>query len=76
MRRPAPRNDEARRVRVTLRRSWIGYEKTQREIVRGLGLRRIGATVSRPDTPRIRGMLRKVPHLVRIVAPAPAREGR
>ena len=59
MRRPAPRNDDARRVRVTLRRSWIGYEKTQREIVRGLGLRRDVV-----DNEATRGMIRAVRHLV------------
>ena len=64
MRRPAPRNDEARRVRVTLRRSWIGYEKTQREIVRGLGLRRIGQSVEVVDNEATRGMIRAVRHLV------------
>lgn len=63
-------------ITVRLVRGLAGATRYQREVVRGLGLRRIGATVSRPDTPRIRGMLRKVPHLVRIVAPAPAREGR
>lgn len=64
MRPPAVRNEEAPRVRVTLRRSWIGYEKTQREIVRGLGLRRIGQSVDVVDNPSTRGMIRAVRHLV------------
>ena len=64
MRPPAPRNEEAPRVRVTLRRSWIGYEKTQREIVRGLGLRRIGQSVDVVDNEATRGMIRAVEHLV------------
>ena len=39
----------------------------QRLVVRSLGLRRRGARVSLPDHPSVRGMIRKVPHLVRIV---------
>ena len=64
MRRPASRNEEAPRVRVTLRRSCIGYEKTQREIVRSLGLRRIGQSVDVVDNAATRGMIRAVRHLV------------
>lgn len=48
-------------------RSSIGYAKSQREILRGLGLRRIRHRVERPDTPAIRGMVEKISHLVRIV---------
>ncbi len=51
-------------MRVTLRRSWIGYEKTQRAIVRGLGLRRIGQSVDVVDNAATRGMIRAVRHLV------------
>jgi large subunit ribosomal protein L30 len=64
MRPPASRNDEAPRVRVTLRRSCIGYEKKQRAIVRGLGLRRIGQSVDVVDNDSTRGMIRAVRHLV------------
>ena len=64
MRRPATRNDEAKRVRVTLVKSWIGYEKRQQRIVRGLGLRRIGHSVDVVDNPSVRGMIRAVQHLV------------
>ena len=38
----------------------------QKATLRGLGLRRIGQTVVRPDVPAIRGMVHKVRHLVRI----------
>ena len=64
MRRPSPRNEDAPRVRVTLVRSWIGFEKGQEQIVRGLGLRRIGHSVDVVDNPSIRGMIRAVRHLV------------
>ena len=55
------------RIVVQLVRGLAGTTRYQREVVKGLGLRRLGATASRPDNPMIRGMLRRVPHLVRIV---------
>jgi large subunit ribosomal protein L30 len=51
-------------IRVTQVRSVIGYEKKQREVVRGLGLRRIGHSVEVLDHPAMRGMIHKVRHLV------------
>lgn len=63
------------RLVVELVRGLAGTTRYQREVVRGLGLRRLGAVADRPDTPMIRGMVARVPHLVRIVsagAPAPA----
>ena len=53
-------------VKVTLVRSTIGFNKSQAEVVRGLGLRRIRHTVEVKDVPSIRGMIRKVRHLVRV----------
>jgi large subunit ribosomal protein L30 len=47
--------------------SVIGCPDKQRATVRGLGLRRMHHVVERLDTPEIRGMVKKVPHLVRIV---------
>ncbi len=57
---------EGRTLKVTQVRSTIGFEKTQGETVRGLGLRRIRHTVELKDTPEIRGMIRKVRHLVKV----------
>jgi len=51
-------------IRITQVRSIIGYEKKQREVVRGLGLRRIGHSVEVLDHPAMRGMIFKVRHLV------------
>ncbi len=45
-------------------RSVIGYDKKQREVVRGLGLRRIGHSVEVIDHPAMRGMVHKVRHIV------------
>jgi len=53
-------------VRVTLVRSRIGIKPKQRGTLRALGLRRIDQTVELPDRPEIRGMIAKVPHLVRV----------
>jgi large subunit ribosomal protein L30 len=53
-------------LKITLVRSLIGYPEPQRVIARSLGLRKPNATVVRPDTPEIRGMVRKIPHLVRV----------
>ena len=53
-------------VRVTLVRSTIGTKPKQRGTVRALGLGKIGSTNVLPDRPEIRGMLARVPHLVRV----------
>ena len=59
---------------MQLVRGLAGTTRYQREVVKGLGLRRLGATASRPDNPMIRGMVRRVPHLVRIIETTPAQE--
>ncbi len=51
-------------LRITLRKSMIGRPAHQRQVLAGLGLRRINQCVARPDTPAIRGMVAKVAHLV------------
>ena len=55
-----------KRVKITLVRSTIGFNRTQGETVRGMGLRRIRHSVELPDTPETRGMLHKVRHLVTV----------
>jgi len=47
--------------------SFIGCPRDMRAAVRGLGFRRLEQTVERADTPAIRGMVRKVRHLVKVV---------
>ena len=59
----------AGRLRVTLRRSPIGYSKAQKQVVIGLGLRRIGHTVDVIDHPAMRGMVFKIRHLVTVDEP-------
>ena len=53
-------------LKITLLKSTIGFNKTQAETVRGMGLRRIRHTVELPDTPETRGMILKVRHLVSV----------
>jgi large subunit ribosomal protein L30 len=53
-------------LRVTLVRSVIGSKPKHRGTIRALGLRRINSSVVLPDRPEIRGMLARVPHLVRV----------
>lgn len=48
-------------------RSFIAAPKTHKQMVRSLGLTKLNQTVERPDTPSMRGAVKKVPHLLRIV---------
>ncbi|HSH04155.1 MAG TPA: 50S ribosomal protein L30 [Anaerolineae bacterium] len=54
----------SKKLRVTYRKSAIGYNKSQKGTIRALGLRKLGQTVEHNDTAVIRGMLHKVKHLV------------
>lgn len=53
-------------VRVTLVKSPIGYEKSQGETARALGLRKLNTTVELQDSPSVRGMINKISHLLRV----------
>jgi len=53
-------------IKITLKRSGAGRLPKQRAILRGLGLRHLRQTVLRPNTPEIRGMIKKVIHLVEV----------
>ena len=53
-------------IRVRQVRSAIGFKRDQRATLRGLGLRRPGSVAEVEDTPSVRGMIRKVVHLVRV----------
>ncbi len=54
------------KIKVTLIRSPIGREKSQRRTVESLGLRRLHRSRVHQNNPQIRGMIRKVQHLVAI----------
>ena len=51
-------------LRITYKKSSIGYSQRQKDTIRSLGLRKLGQTVERPDNGAIRGMVRHVLHLV------------
>lgn len=53
-------------VRITLVKSPIGYEKSQGETARALGLRKMNETVELQDSPSVRGMIYKIRHLVQV----------
>ena len=53
-------------IKVTLKKSQIGSTKKIRATLIGLGLTKTNKTVVRKDTPEIRGMLKKVEHLVEV----------
>ncbi len=52
------------KVAIRWVKSQIGYDQRQRATLRGLGLKRLNQSVELEDTPAIRGMIRKVRHLV------------
>ena len=54
-------------LKVQYYRSAIGFNGKQKLIVKGLGFNKLNGTREVVDTPAIRGMIAKVPHLVRIV---------
>ncbi|MFD1708094.1 50S ribosomal protein L30 [Siminovitchia sediminis] len=56
----------AQKLAVTLKRSLIGRTQDQRDTVKALGLRKLHQTVEHDDNPAIRGMIKKVSHLVEV----------
>ncbi len=56
----------AKKLKITLLRSPIGFNRTQGKTVEGMGLRRIRHSVELLDTPATRGMILKVRHLIKV----------
>ena len=48
-------------------RSAICAPEKQKKVVKGLGFTRLNQVIERPDTPAVRGMVAKIPHLIEIV---------
>ena len=67
MAKKAAKQASGKRLKITLVKSTIGFNRTQDETVIGLGLRRLNHTVELADTPETRGMIHKVRHIVRVV---------
>ncbi len=59
-----------KKLRVTLTRSIIGLSPKQEATVKALGLRRIRQSVSHEDSPSVRGMIAKVPHVLQVTREA------
>jgi large subunit ribosomal protein L30 len=66
MAKKAAKQAGAKRLKITLVKSTIGFNRTQDATVIGLGLRRLNHTVELADTPETRGMIHKVRHLVTV----------
>lgn len=59
-------DNESKKIRIRQVRSSIGTKSGHREVLRGLGLRRIRHEVVREDTPAVRGMVNKVRYLLEV----------
>lgn len=55
------------KIKIQWYRSTIATPKAHKELVRSLGLTKLNQIVERPDSASTRGMVKKVPHLLRIV---------
>ena len=64
VRKPATHKDT---LRLRLARSGIATPVDQKATIRALGFRWVGDVVERPDTPEVRGRIRKIAHLVEIL---------
>ena len=57
-------------LRVRQVRSGIGFDKTQKATLKAMGLGKLGRVRELPDNQEVRGMIRKIPHLVQLVDPS------
>ena len=55
------------KIKIQYYRSQICTPEKHKLVVKGLGFTRLNQIVEREDTPSIRGMVKKIPHLVRVV---------
>ena len=53
-------------LKITLKKSVIGYSERQKATVKALGLRKLNSSTIKPDNAQIQGMIRKVSHLVEV----------
>ena len=56
----------AAKLRITWKKSAIGYRENQKRTIEALGLKRLGHTVEQPDNRAVRGMITTVRHLVQV----------
>jgi len=60
-------SEMVKKIKIKWVKSNIGYSQKQREVIRGLGLRKLNDEKELNDTPAIRGMVTKINHLVKII---------
>ncbi len=60
-------SSEVKKIRIQWYRSAIASPEKHKVIVRSLGLTKLQQIVERPDNAAVRGMVAKIPHLLRIV---------
>jgi large subunit ribosomal protein L30 len=54
------------RLRITYKKSAIGYPQRQKDTIRSLGFHKLYSTLEKDDTPSVRGMIQRVAHLVTV----------
>ncbi len=54
------------KIKITLVKSFIGYNKKQRQTVKALGLTKLNSSVVQNDTPDILGKVQSIAHLVKV----------
>lgn len=58
---------QSEKIKIQYYRSSIGYARKQKDMVRGLGITKLNQIVEKPDNAAMRGVVAKIPHLLRIV---------
>jgi large subunit ribosomal protein L30 len=56
----------AGKLKITLKKSPLGYDYRQRRTVKALGLRKVKSSRILEDSPQIRGMIKKIEHLLEV----------
>ena len=56
------------KLHITWVKSGIGYAEVQKRTLKALGLRRLNHSVTHNDSAAVRGMIKKVKHLVKVEA--------
>lgn len=59
--------DNSGKIKIQYYRSSIGYSKKQKAIVKALGITKLNQIVERADNDAMRGIVNKIPHILRIV---------
>ena len=60
-------NDNSGTIKIQYYRSMIGYSGKQKAIVKSMGFTKLNQTIERPNNDSMRGVVAKIPHLLRIV---------